>query len=245
MRNDTVQVSHRHAHLFQYLQCVAIPQAGQEVSNTWKLEILPEDAGKPILLTPHPFLIVHDEKQAFHLENDIDFQYHNIHPDIRTEFLRYFDLIRFHPDITRAALEFIIQHGIGQRVGVHIRSWIDDPARQHLLHDTQAFIRIMEEYPHHNFFLCSDNQEVIDAIHAYFPDRVVSRPIEKIQHVTFDDSQYAGQDSLIEMLILSRCQALIGTYQSSFSEVAWWRATSYNHPSTSHRQATPLQPTID
>lgn len=24
------------------------------------------------------------------------------------------------------------------------------------------------------------------------------------------------------MLILSRCQALIGTYQSSFSEVAWW-----------------------
>lgn len=64
LRNDTVQVNFRHNHLFQFLQCVVTPRPEQEVSNTWKLEILPEDAGKPLLIEPKPFLIVHDEKQG-------------------------------------------------------------------------------------------------------------------------------------------------------------------------------------
>lgn len=222
LRNDTVQVNFRHDHLFQYLQCVVTPKIEQEISSTWRLEILPEDANKPLQLKSHTFIIVHDARQVFRIENSIDCEYHNIHPNMRAEFLRYFELIRFHPEIIRTVQAFIAQHDIEQRIGVHIRSWIDDPARQQLLHDMQAFILAMEQYSTQSFFLCSDSQEVIDTVHAHFPGRVVSRPIKKIQHITFDDSPHAGQDSLIDMLILSRCQALIGTYQSSFTEVAWW-----------------------
>jgi hypothetical protein len=29
-------------------------------------------------------------------------------------------------------------------------------------------------------------------------------------------------DSLVDMLLLARCHSIVGTYQSTFTECAWW-----------------------
>lgn len=222
LRNDAVAIGFEYRHLFQYAQCVLTPKPEKEISNTWALEILPEDAGRKILRTPNEFVILHDHAQIVRLKNHIDFQYANIDDEVREEFLRYFSLLMINPDVSATVNAFSDQHGIEDCVGVHIRSWIDEPTRHKLLHDIGLFVRAMEQHPRSRFYVSSDHHLVVTQLEQAFPGRVISRPLTHIRHVSHDNSNVVSTDAWIDMLILSRCRELIGTYESTFSECAWW-----------------------
>lgn len=222
LHNDTVHVNFDHKAIFQYAQCISTPQPTVETYTTWHLELLPEDAGKKILKTDKEFLLIHDKNQVFHLNHHIDFQFDNIENDIKNEFLRYFDLIILNKNIIEFIEKTSQSFGISNCVGVHIRSWIDEPTRHALLHDTQIFIDEMHKHPASNFYVCSDSQAVVDELLKEFPGRILYRPLLHTRHITFEQSSMASLDAIIDLLLLSRCKEIIGSYESTFTECAWW-----------------------
>ena len=77
------------------------------------------------------------------------------------------------------------------------------------------------------FFFCSDNSDVQMHFLKKYGDRLVvyNRQMYNTPNMAesghHDDMQLTT-DAFIELLILSRCSTIIGTYLSTFDEIAWW-----------------------
>jgi hypothetical protein len=76
---------------------------------------------------------------------------------------------------------------------------------------------IIRSFPdNRRFFISTDSQEAFRWMHARFGDRVFQRP-----KVHDNRSDIAGvREGLVDLLLLSRCQAVVGTFGSSFSYIA-------------------------
>lgn len=222
LTNDTVHVNFDHQHLFTYVQCVDRPKQEVEMMSTWRLELLDSDREKPILVAPNDMLIIHDKNQ-YHIDHEmIDFQYDNISPVLRDNFIQYFMLIHFNPLITEGVSRFCSEHDIADKVGVHIRTWADAPDRYNLLHDIDIFIESMDQRDGSGFFVSADHESALQILKSRYGNRIISAPKASIQHVALSNDPQTAVDSLVDMLILSKCKSIIGTYQSTFTECAWW-----------------------
>ena len=110
-------------------------------------------------------------------------------------------------------------------VGVHIRSWY---CPKKVFHSNEIFENQIDKLPEDKkFFFCSDNSDVQQHFVDKYGDRVVTyerqmfndpRLAESGHH---DDIQLTT-DAFIELLMLSKCATIVGTYASSFDELAWW-----------------------
>ena len=110
-------------------------------------------------------------------------------------------------------------------VGVHVRSWY---CSKKVFHSNKIFDEQIDKLSENEkFFFCSDNFDVQKYFEDRYGDRVVTyerqmfndpRLAESGHH---DDIQLTT-DAFIELLILSKCATIIGTYASSFYELAWW-----------------------
>jgi hypothetical protein len=109
-------------------------------------------------------------------------------------------------------------------VGVHIRSWYCQKKR---FHSNKIFEQEIDKLNPEKFFFCSDNSDVQSYFKSKYNDRMVTydREIFNNPHLAesghHDDVQITT-DAFIELLILSKCSTIIGTYDSTFDEVAWW-----------------------
>jgi len=75
--------------------------------------------------------------------------------------------------------------------------------------------------------LCGDNKDVIDYFLEKYGNRVVIHDQEKYSHPHLAESGHNNDiqtnvDAFIDLLLLSKCDIIVGTYASTFSEVAWW-----------------------
>ena len=109
-------------------------------------------------------------------------------------------------------------------VGVHIRSWYCQKRR---FHSNEIFEEQIDKLNPEKFFFCSDNSDVQKYFVEKYKDRIVTydRQMFNNPHLAesghHDDLQITT-DAFIELLILSKCSTIIGTYDSTFDEVAWW-----------------------
>jgi hypothetical protein len=104
-------------------------------------------------------------------------------------------------------------------IGVHVRRTDNKKSLQHS--SIERFISAMHseiiQQPAATFFLSSDSPETFDLLAAEFGDRVFQR-----EKRSFDRGDPAAiQDALIDLLCLGGCRKLLGSYWSSFSDVAW------------------------
>ena len=76
---------------------------------------------------------------------------------------------------------------------------------------------VMKSFPRETrFFVCTDSQEAFHWLRGRFGNRVFERP-----KVHDNRTSVAGvREALVELLLLSRCVAVIGTGRSSFSHIA-------------------------
>ena len=113
-------------------------------------------------------------------------------------------------------------------VSVHIRSWEDqDPdeesrLRQEHFFNLNNFITEMDKFESNvKFFVCSDSVNVINKLKKIYGDRILTydrhSPLETSRSTTV-----GGQDDLAELLLLSKNSKILGSYISTFTEVAWW-----------------------
>lgn len=100
-------------------------------------------------------------------------------------------------------------------IGVHIRRTDHADAIKHS--PLELFYERMEqEIAEHdaNFYVTTDDAKVEDALRARFaPERLVFYEGKLLDR----DSKAGIEDALIDMLALSRCNKILGSYQSTFS----------------------------
>jgi hypothetical protein len=137
------------------------------------------------------------------------------------QFLDYFNDPRFpdrlrrflrsvRPDIRAEVDGFAARHFGNFTVGIHVRR-TDWRSQRGLGH----YLRQMRRFPDAVFFVCSDDSSVPVEIRKHHP-RTIEYP-----KTTLSRQEPEGLvQALVEMLLLSRTQFLIGTQGSSFSAIA-------------------------
>lgn len=107
----------------------------------------------------------------------------------------------------------------GRQVGVHIRR--TDNVKAIELSPNSLFIEKMnEEKAKDNnvkFFVATDDKSVFDEIKGIFGDAVIEH---KKDSYSRNDPQ-AIKDAMVDLYTLSECDKLIGSYWSSFTDIAW------------------------
>jgi len=145
--------------------------------------------------------------------NYIDFEFHNIPQPFIDLYKPYFLALK-PSKYVKEVMDTI--HLPEKCVAVHFRHssdwkeynrWGDD--------DINQFFKEMHKYSDDTYFYvaCPD-QGVHDAVIEEFKERAL-----------FIDMNYANVDNVkdvAELFLLSKCDKLIGTYGSTFTECAWW-----------------------
>jgi hypothetical protein len=102
-------------------------------------------------------------------------------------------------------------------IGIHIRRTDHIKAIQQS--PLELFVdkmnKVIEEFPHANFFVATDSKEEENKLKQVFGDRIIS-----ISKNYRRDDPKAIKDAFIDMLCLSRTSRIYGSYWSSFSAVA-------------------------
>jgi hypothetical protein len=124
------------------------------------------------------------------------------------------------PDLAAKAertITAMLSEAAGRLIGVHIRRGDNDASIQ--VSPLSLFLERMEreasDDPHVRFFLATDDPDTERQVTSQFAGRVTSRDKD------FSRTRATGvQDALVDLLILSRCALILGSYWSSFSQTA-------------------------
>ena len=96
------------------------------------------------------------------------------------------------------------------------------------VHDNQLFIDAIDKLDESKkIFLCGDNKDVLKQIEDEFGDRIITHTQDRFNHPHLAESGHnhsiqTNVDAMIDLMLLSRCDTIVGTYASTFAEVAWW-----------------------
>jgi hypothetical protein len=142
----------------------------------------------------------------------IDFEYDRIPKPILDGYLGHFRLLK----PTKSVMERISSVQLPQDcVAVHIRlnkQWIDHNRGSYK--DVDDFVvEMKKELPGTNFFLSSCDDTVASIIHSQFPNRIIELP---------NKNNLSNIDAVAEMYLLSKPRKIIGSFGSTFTELAWW-----------------------
>jgi hypothetical protein len=129
------------------------------------------------------------------------------------------------PDVAQAVQEFREKHEMNSHhwIGLHYRSWgkatgdagwkVEKGGLGEFAAPMEKFIT---QYPDVRFYLASDDLSVRDYFTKTYGERIFFYPASAVERETV-----AGQQlGLIDMLLLSSTAEVIGTYKSTFSDVA-------------------------
>lgn len=177
----------------------------------WRLKVLPE------------------EEEYIDEYKSIDMMYEKTPQYFIDKYLNCVDKLTINPDILAYIDDFISDWG-DDVLGVHIRTWYSDGPRS-LWHSNSIFEEEIEKFPNDKkIFLCSDNPETIKYFSKKYKERIITHPQKLHDSVLgqinpYDQYQNDIQliaDGFIDCLLLSKCDTIIGTWFSTFTEVAWW-----------------------
>ena len=218
---DSVQLIQPHEHLFS-IENNFPPKEEITKYGTWQLATHVPEAKFDMLKTYREFLNGEDG-EFWYLHHSLDFQFDNIKDEVIEEYKKYFNKIKFTPEIKLAVKKFTAQNP--SFIGVQIRTWKDSSWRNSYLHNLDAFKKIMDCFPNEIFYVSSDTSDIIDKLKKDYPNRIISAPKStEPHHRLIEQNTQAAVEAAIDMLILSKSKEIIGTYESTFTEVAWWLA---------------------
>lgn len=188
--------------------------------DTWRLAVFPEDdihSGFDQVQPACPVPFLEEGCNGRH----IDFAYQRIPEALKSLYSKLFAELLVPPEIAER-VEKSASRFTENTVSVQIRAWIDDSMRQRVLFDINKFTREMDRFPAGTeFFLSTDSDRVEDYLLGKYPRRIMVH--ERSTYRKGSRFVEAGvRDDLVDLLLLAKNRHLIGSYISTFSEVAWW-----------------------
>ena len=184
------------------------------ILNGWRLSLSYDELDK------YPHL-----KEKHNLDEwGLDYNFKNIPEKIKKEIIKHFK--KFKPvDVVQKKIDkFVKDHDLKKLVGVHIRrgDFASLPISPGRVSSDKYFIKkmreILEKDPKTKFFLSTDSPEVEKKYEELFEGKIVK--YSKNSFVRTDVA--ATQESLVDLMLLSKTKKILGTYKSTFTEVAWW-----------------------
>jgi hypothetical protein len=155
---------------------------------------------------------------------NIDLEFSRIPPAVRTECVNKFSNLIINPEILEKAEKFSSNFN-DETISVHIRSWSDDIERKDSFHRLESFFASVKSNlintTDGNIYLTSDSDYVKNLFKTRYGNRVLIYD-RKTDIATSRFHSEGIKEDFIEMLLLSKNNKIIGTYLSTYTEVAWW-----------------------
>ncbi len=160
---------------------------------------------------------------------EVDFKYHKLPSKDIAKFLPYFRFIEPAQDIQDAAAAFINKHFEsfvkGEVVGVHIRKGdfkdLYDGRKDISKEDDfiERMTCLLEVNPNYKFLLCTEDEGTENKFKEIFGEDTIIHFPKRFR----DRNNTNGiKEAFVDMLLLSACPIIIGTFLSTFTELAWW-----------------------
>ena len=197
--------------------------------DSWRMIVLPTD---PI---PGNFSIVTADcdrigRKFSHTRSDgknIDLEFSRIPRVVLDDCVEKLNLLKINQQVSSWVEECSKQFD-DKTISVHIRSWEDqDPdeesrLRQKHFFNLNNFLNEMYKFDSETkFFVCSDSNSVINKLKKVFGNRIITYK----RHSDLETSRstsVGAQDDFAEMLLLAKNKVILGSYISTFTEMAWY-----------------------
>jgi hypothetical protein len=164
-----------------------------------------------------------NEEDYIEIYKTIDLLYSKTPDYFVDKYLKVFSRFEINSEITQRVNDFCKYWN--NVVGLHVRSWY---CGRNSWHDSSLFEREIDMCdPESKIFLCTDNANISDHFKKMYGDRIIQYPqnLYTTPNKAESGHNYDTSDNvnaLTDMLLLSKCHKIIGTFGSSFTECAWW-----------------------
>ena len=105
-------------------------------------------------------------------------------------------------------------------VSVHLRCWVEkcrSTKHRRRKFRMEKYYEILDEMPDKKFFVATDSKGGLKLMIArYGKDRIIARTQPRSFTVE------GNVASLIDLLLLSKNDTIVGSFHSTFTEMAWW-----------------------
>jgi len=163
-----------------------------------------------------------------HLRNcnwAIDFRYNNIPKHIQEKYINIINKFKINDKIIQNVDSFVSNTIKDEFLGVHIRTWCNNNTFQddrsscerynHYLSVRDNFVNNINKSEQNVVLICTDNKTEIQ----YIIDKIINK---KVLFYIEDPECNNLQNDFSELLLLSKSSKLIGSFNSTFTELAWW-----------------------
>lgn len=190
--------------------------ASNVIFDNWRFILIPGDVEEN-------FAKIFPDKDTNGMS--IDLEYENIPEKLRNDILKYVRKIKPVGTIEHDVNEIVIENdNFKNVVGIHARRAefiLTSDGRGKVSTDEKFFARmdeLLKEDENTKFFLATDSKETEDAFRNKYGDKILSLPNKNWDKA----SKESTINALMDLLLLSKTKRLLGTYMSTFSEMAWW-----------------------
>ncbi len=155
----------------------------------------------------------------------IDYEYEKIPQTLRQEYLFLLKNLVVSKKVNSIVEEFIKNNFSKNMIGLQMRTWADENRRAKMF-DIQEYKNIINQVSKdQKIFVTSDKYEVISELKNIYKDQIIS--YSKLDQKLASDESHSNNkeysiNALVEILLLSKCKIIYGSYLSNFSEMAWW-----------------------
>lgn len=198
--------------------------ADSTLLNTWRFE-LPAELRS--LLPPH-FSDCSTGYKGIDFPGDsesrtVDFEYLRIPQPILMALRARFAQLRFTPEITER-VRAILARILGPFVGVHARTWTDEPERRQKWFCFDDFARACAPLQKQNLVVASDDPVFISSLAQVLNRELITMPWsgQRTPKPWQQNSRDEMLDDIVELLVLANASQLVLTAMSTYSEVAWF-----------------------
>lgn len=153
----------------------------------------------------------------------IDLLYEKTPPYFIGKYRTVFSKLKINQDILDYVYDFTQEWD--NVIGLHIRSWYCD---RNKYHSNELFENAIDSLDtDKKIFLCGDNKDVLKHFENRYGDRIITHSQDRYNHPHLaesghNDSIQTNVDAFIDLSLLAKCDTIVGTYASTFTEVAWW-----------------------
>ncbi len=156
--------------------------------------------------------------------NDIDHEFEGIPMNIRKDILEYLKRLVPISFVREEVEKFLKKNDLTDFVGIHARRGDFLLGKEGLgkVSSNERFFeeidKILKENPEQMFFLCTDCEETENLFKSKLKEKVIVYPKNNRDR----ENVSVTQEGLVDLILLSKTKKILGTYLSTFTELAWW-----------------------
>ncbi len=183
---------------------------------TWEIKLLSEELKiLPDRFSELQYLIQNDY-------NSISYEYNNIPNKIKENIIPYIKKINFNKNLLNIVGNFIDNNFTKNiiNIGITIRTWPEHLERRKW-YNIQNYInkidKLITKYNEYNIFVCSDSNEPLEILKNKY-NIITYKNIDRKRGGSYN----INIDDIIDLLILCKCDIVIGCLTSNWCELIWY-----------------------